>query len=1044
MKRIISVVLTIMMLATVIPFATISSSAATASTPTKYETAAHELDSKYRYNGADLGATYTKEATTFKVWAPTATSVKVNFYATGSDDEEGAKDLGSKELILDEKTGVYAVTVNEDLVNTYYTYTVTAASIADSTKVTTKEIPDVYSVATGVNGKRSMVCDLKSTNPTCWDQDKHVLTDDIADASIWEIHVKDFSYSESSGVSAKNRGKYLAFTELGTTLNNLGSIPTCVDYLKELGISYVQINPMYDFGSVDETGSNEQFNWGYDPMNYNVPEGSYSSNPYDGNVRINEMKQMIQALHKAGIGVIMDVVYNHMYNTDTSFQGTVPDYYYRKKADGTWSNASGCGNDTASERAMYRNFMVQSVKYWATEYHIDGFRFDLMGLHDVKTMNEIRSTVDKISPKMPVYGEGWAMNTNNDITDCDGNTVQMASQGSTGQLDSRVGMFNDQYRDAVKGSYSSIGAKGYIQGNLVGTAKGVRYGVRANTVGSSVNWKAYSPAQCVNYVSCHDNNTLYDKLWGSVYGKTADYRERNNTLIRINKFAETIGATSQGLHFFLAGEEMGRSKDGDENSYNSPATENMIDWNDVSKNADLVSYYKGMLDIRKAFSPFTTDELTAKNNYTFGQSLTDASNIVSYTVSNKTEGEWNKLAVVMNNDTKKSETVSLSFDKTLADDTEWVVIADTDEAGLSPIKYVKGNDIEVPAQSAMVLVEKSTYEKANIKANRAKVTVVNKDADTGKVLSKQVLYGTVGTKYEAKTDDTLKLQYDLLGVEGEQNGTFGPTDKTVTFNYGEYVPDSLKTTLTGKDKLTVKDATLIQKYLNKSATLTDEQIKTADYNQDGVVNIADATLVQKKITHKDYGLVNTIRIRYISKSTNKRVASDKVINIVAGKSDTYTPDKLIGYKYANEYTLDGNKVESEVSSVDVQHKFAGQLLLFYYDDDNYDVTLHVKHSGSATWTPNLWAWYDTELGSVNIYDKWPGQPLTKGDDGWFTTTFKVANGVDYSLIINNGTVQTQDYNGVSGTEKWIIINDNKIVDKGDFLSIYDTKPGLIG
>ena len=231
MKRIISVVLSIMMLATVIPFATVSSSAATASTPTKYETAAHEIDSKYRYNGTDLGATYTKEATTFKVWAPTATSVKVNLYTTGSDEEEGAEDLGSYDLTLDEKTGVYSVKVEGDLVNTYYTYTVTAASIADSTKVTTKEIADVYSVATGVNGKRSMVCDLSSTNPEGWDQDKHVLTDDISDASIWEIHVKDFSYSESSGVSAKNRGKYLAFTELGTTLNNLGSIPTCVDYL---------------------------------------------------------------------------------------------------------------------------------------------------------------------------------------------------------------------------------------------------------------------------------------------------------------------------------------------------------------------------------------------------------------------------------------------------------------------------------------------------------------------------------------------------------------------------------------------------------------------------------------------------------------------------------------------------------------------------------------------------------------------------------------------------------------------------------------------
>ncbi|QCT05892.1 type I pullulanase [Ruminococcus bovis] len=1043
MKRIISVVLSIMMLATVIPFATVSSSAATANTPTKYETAAHEIDSKYSYNGTDLGANYTKEATTFKVWAPTATSVKVNFYATGSDKEKGAKDLGSKDLTLDEKTGVYSVKIDGDLVNTYYTYTVTAASIADSSKVTTKEIPDVYSVATGVNGKRSMVCDLSSTNPEGWDQDKHVLTDDIADASIWEIHVKDFSYSESSGVSAKNRGKYLAFTELGTTLNNLGSIPTCVDYLKELGISYVQINPMYDFGSVDEAGSDDQFNWGYDPMNYNVPEGSYSSNPYDGNVRINEMKQMIQALHKAGIGVIMDVVYNHMYNTDTSFQGTVPDYYYRKNADGTWSNGSGCGNDTASERAMYHNFMVQSVNYWATEYHIDGFRFDLMGLHDVKTMNAIRSTLDKISTKMPVYGEGWAMTTKNDLTDYDGETVQMASQGSTKNLDSRVGMFNDQFRDGVKGSYSSIGAKGYIQGNLVGSAKDVRYGVRANTAGASANWKAYSPAQCVNYVSCHDNNTLYDKLWGSVYGKTSDYRARNNNLIRINKFAETIGATSQGLHFFLAGEEMGRSKDGDENSYNSPATENMFDWNDVSKNADLVSYYKGMLDIRKAFSPFTTDDINLKNNYKFGETLTSSSNIVSYTVSNSTPGEWNKLAVVMNNDTKNSATVSLGFDNTLSSNTEWVVIADSDEAGLTPIKYIKGNEIEVPSQTAMVLVEKSTYEKANIKSNKSKVTVVNKDADTGKVLSKQVLYGTVGTKYEAKIDDSLKLQYDLLNVEGEQNGTFGSTDKTVTFNFVEYVPESLQKTLTGKEKFTVKDATLIQKYLSKTATFTDEQIKTADYNQDGVVNVADATLIQKKITHKDYGLVNTIRVRYISKATNKPVADDQVFNIVAGKTDTYSPEKLVGYKYANEYTLDGTKTTSEDSSVTIQHKFNSQLLLFYYDDDNYDVTLHVKHSGSATWTPTLWAWYNVGTKAYNIYDGWPGQNMTKGDNGWYTASFKVANGTDYSVIINNnGATQTQDYDGVSGSEKWIIINDDKVSDKGDFLSFYDTNPEL--
>lgn len=1038
MKRIISVVLTIMMLASVVPFATISSSAA-AATPTKYELAAHEIDSKYRYDGTDLGATYSKEKTTFKVWAPTATSVELNLYTTGSDAEEGAASIGSYNMNHDESKGIFYHTVEGDLKNYYYTYTVTASSIADSSKVTTKEVPDPYSVATGVNGKRSMVCDLDSTDPEGWDQDGHVLTEDISDGTIWEVHVKDFSYSESSGVSEENRGKYLAFTELGTTLNNEGNISTCVDYLKELGISYVQINPMYDYGSVDEAGSDDQFNWGYDPMNYNVPEGSYSSNPYDGNVRINEMKQMIQALHNAGIGVIMDVVYNHMYTTDTSFQGCVPDYYFRKNANGTWSSGSGCGNDTASERAMYRNFMVQSVKYWATEYHIDGFRFDLMGLHDVETMNEIRSTLDEISPKMPVYGEGWAMGTTNDITDCDGNTTKMASQGSTSLLDSRVGMFNDQYRDAVKGSYSSIGAKGYIQGNLVGTAKGVRYGVRANTSGSSVNWKAYSPAQCVNYVSCHDNNTLYDKLWGSVYGTKVDYRARNNDLIHINKFAETIGATSQGMHFFLAGEEMARSKDGDENSYNSSATLNMIDWNNISTNADLVSYYKGMLDIRKAFSPFTTDDINiSKKNYIFGQTLTDTSNIVSYTVSNDVEGEWNKIAVVMNNDTKNSADVTLSFDKSVTKDTQWVVIADSEQAGLTPISVIDGDTVTVPAQTAMVLVEKSTYDKANITTNRSKVTVVNKNADTGEVLSQQVLYGTVGTKYEATTDETLKLQYELLSVDGETAGVFGENDITVTFNYGEYVPESLKSTISGRDKLSVKDATMIQKYLNNSITLTDEQLATADYNMDGKVNIADATLVQKKITHKDYGLVNKMRVRYISKSTGKAIASDKVTDIVAGKSDTYSPETIIGYKYS-DYKID-NTTGTE-DTVTVEHKFSGQLLLFYYDDDNYDVTLHVKHNGSATWTPTLWSWYNTESGSVNIYDGWPGQNMQADADGWYTATFKVANGVDYSVIIsNNGSTQTQDYNDVSGTEKWIYINDSKITDKGDFLTFYDTNP----
>ncbi|MGN1127229.1 MAG: type I pullulanase, partial [Ruminococcus sp.] len=510
-----------------------------------------------------------------------------------------------------------------------------AKSIATGT-VTTKETVDVYSVATGANGQRSMVCDLDSTDPEGWENDKHVITEDQSDASIWEIHVKDFSYAENSGVSKDNRGKFLAFTETGTTLNGEGDVSTCIDYLKELGVTYVQINPFYDFGSVDETGSDSQFNWGYDPMNYNVPEGSYSTDPYNGNTRIKECKQMIQALHNAGIGVIMDVVYNHTYNTSTSFQACVPDYYYRKTASGAFSSGSGCGNDTASERAMYRNFMVQSTKYWAEEYHVDGFRFDLMGLHDNATMNAIRESLDTIDEGIIMYGEGWSMSSTHDEVDCDGNAVVMCNQTSTKLIDPRIAMFNDQFRDSMKGSFSAATAKGFVQGNIVGNSKGVKYGFRANAIGGSCNWKAMNPGQCVNYMSCHDNNTLYDKLGVSVNGaNNVVYRQRDDYLIKLNKFAETIAATSQGMHFMLAGEEMARSKDGDDNSYKSAATENMIDWQEIVKNADLVSYYRGMMDIRKAFSPFTTDDVeVSKNQYKISSALTLDDRAFAFTISN--------------------------------------------------------------------------------------------------------------------------------------------------------------------------------------------------------------------------------------------------------------------------------------------------------------------------------------------------------------------------------------------------------------------------
>ena len=373
-----------------------------------------ETQANNAYNEANLGATYTPASTTFKTWSPDATSVKVKLYKTGSDNESGAGVIGEYAMTKNTTTGVWSTTLTGDHKNQYYTYIV-------NVKGATNETQDVYSKATGVNGKRSMVVDLDSTDPDDWNNDSHVFFNAAQEAVVWEVHVRDFSIAENSGVSEDNMGKYLAFAEGGTKLNgDANGISTCVDYLVEQGINCVQLQPVYDFESVDEDAgaSSTNRNWGYDPQNYNVPEGSYSSNPYDGNVRIKEFKQMIQALHDRGISVVMDVVYNHTYSTASCFNKTVPGYYYRMKSSTAYSNGSGCGNETASDKKMFRKYMIESCRYWVDEYHIDGFRFDLMGLHDITTMNAIRSNLDQVSTKILMYGEPWAAEWNSDYTEC--------------------------------------------------------------------------------------------------------------------------------------------------------------------------------------------------------------------------------------------------------------------------------------------------------------------------------------------------------------------------------------------------------------------------------------------------------------------------------------------------------------------------------------------------------------------------------------------------------------------------------------------------
>lgn len=722
-------------------------SAAEKKTVTDYQAYSANLD-KSAYSGNDLGASYSKKATTFKVWSPNAASVRVNIFEHGSDNEGDAGSIMSRAMSLDKTTGVWSVTINGDLLNKYYTYSVTHGK-------TTKETADVYAKACGVNGQRSMVVDLSTTNPEGWKNDKHVFVQNQTDASVWEISVADFSSSESSGVSEANRGKYLAFTEEGTTVNGVqGASSTCVDYLKKLGVKYVQIMPFYDFGSVDESKNiMDQYNWGYDPVNYNCPEGSYSTNPKKGEVRIKECKQMIQALHNAGIGVIMDVVYNHTYTSDSWFQRTVPNYYYRMNNDGTFSNGSGCSNDTASEHLMFRKYMIDSVTYWASEYHIDGFRFDLMGLHDVTTMNSIRTALDNLyadgsGSQILMYGEAWDMATN-----CDEGTV-LASQKNLKQLSDRIGAFDDTIRDAIKGSTGGTDGAFVQDGSRRANLKTGIAGQSDTTTG----W-ANVPSQCVTYASCHDNLCLYDKLVGSVYGADGKYRKRYEDLVAMNKLSAAIVITSQGIPFSLGGEEFCRSKDGDENSYASSRKENMLDWENVDLYSDVIEYYRGLYKIRDAFAAFSDSTAETANSLTY---LSDVpKGVTGYTINNTESGKWSQMCVIFNG-SDSAQNVTAKGD--------WVVLADNKTAGLRNIKNVT-NSVKVEAHSAVIMVDTKSYDSAGIMDDEGAVVIDYYDNKTEKLIKSQTLTGELGTSYDV-TNLASTLNYDVKKTDGEIKGVF--------------------------------------------------------------------------------------------------------------------------------------------------------------------------------------------------------------------------------------------------------------------------------
>ena len=1039
-KKVISLVLTLALVVSLFSVSVFSTSAAAWN---NYSKAAHALDVDYAYDG-ELGALYNPEATTFRVWAPLATEVKLNRYATGSDKEAGAENLGTTEMEKlmdgDRFTGVWTVTVEGNIAGTYYTYTITNPDhIYNSKKTVTKETQDIYSYAVGVNGDRSMVVDLSATDPEGWNSDAHVFTDKQSEAIIWEVQVKDFSFNPNSGVSEANRGKFLGFTETGTTLNNEGKYATGIDYLKELGVTHVQINPFYDFATVNEAIDNtNQFNWGYDPKNYGVPEGSFSSNPYDGNVRINECKQMIQALHEAGIGVIMDVVYNHTYSYDSCFNYSVPEYYYRMTASGGYSNQSGCGNDTASERAMYRKYMRDMLAYWTNEYHIDGYRFDLMGVHDGETMTMIREDMDAIDPRIIMYGEGWSGGTVYDPETCSGTATYMTSQDNAKKLPSRIGFFNDQIRDGIKGGvFNGPTAKGFVNGDRA-CGSDVSFGIRANSVGSA-RWRSTSPEQTVTYASCHDNMTLYDKLAAADQKSAAiDYRKRYAGAIKANKLSAAIINTSQGIDFFLAGEEMGRSKDGDENSYKSAPTLNMIDWSLVETNADLVSYYKGLIELRKAFAPFTANVADNKDDsydYNVTVNPADPTNYVSFVVDDHAAeaGKWNKVAVLYNGNTTDA-TIKLNASGTTTENTEWVIVADGSAAGVTKLGENKGLSFDVPATTAIVAVEKSSFEQANIKSQFSMVKV-NNITQEGDLISSSTLLGKPGDGYKVVEDDAIPIKYELDSVEGSVEGSFSEEETVVNFIYKDFVPSSLLPENGDVDddgKVSVIDATKIQKHLANVITLDAEHLKRGDYDYDKTTSVIDARLLQRYLAKMNVAVCTvTSNFDGTDKSGKERKVNPSVVQEYRLGSEYKTEPASVAYYMLDATPANASGIVS--GNVEVNYHYT-------YHIDN--VTIHVKHGGALTWTPYLWAW---ATGDINAFNSWPGYAMKDPDEnGWATTTFPVPGGLDYFIIIsNNGSDQTSDVGPISFEtypEIWVVIDDSNVVNGTEFIKYYNYNP----
>ncbi|MES1220325.1 MAG: type I pullulanase, partial [Bacteroidota bacterium] len=581
------------------------------------------------YKGNDLGLTYTYSSSKFRIWSPVAEKAQLLIY----DGGRGGSPVDSIEMQKSEG-GTWIATLQGNHKGKFYVFRIMVnGGWLD-------EVPDPYAKIVGINGKRAMIADLKETNPSGWSKDKSIATANETDAIIYELHIRDASIAANSGI--EHKGKFTGLTENGTK-NNEG-LSTGLDHLKELGVTHVHLLPFFDYNSVDETNPGSKYNWGYDPLNYNAPEGSYSSNPYDGITRIKELKQVVKTFHKNGLNVVMDVVYNHTALTENSyFNQLVPGYYYRQTADRKFSNATACGNETASERSMVRKFILESMKYWVQEYHIDGFRVDLMGVHDIETMNIISKELHKIKPGILLYGEGWTAGAS-PLPDS-----LRALKKNAYKLD-HIAVFSDDIRDGIKGSVFDHEDRGFASGKP-GMEESIKFGVVAACKHPQVNYQkvnyskapyAAQPYNTISYCECHDNHTLWDKL--SISANDATEEERR----QMQKLALSIVLTSQGISFLHAGTEFLRSKKGIENSFESPDSINAIDWELKTKNKDVFDYVKALVKMRKAHPAFhmqTAKQIAA--HIKFADKL--PANVVAYSINGKAANDsWKKIFVVYN------------------------------------------------------------------------------------------------------------------------------------------------------------------------------------------------------------------------------------------------------------------------------------------------------------------------------------------------------------------------------------------------------------